>query len=168
MSQHTTSGYSAIYDQRLKASHARTRRPLSLYYTESVPSGSQDIPDATSVIETCAAGDLEDDFSAPADGANGYATGNASHLHIQINNNDTGEDLTLYAYNYVFKSWAPIYLPLGQNQATTDASFVIATWATISGAKHVTVPIHGIDRIAFVHGSSVDANYIIKAAVSTF
>ena len=115
-----------------------------------------------------AAGDLDADLAAPEDGANGYATGNASHLHIQINNNDTGENLTLYAYNYVFKSWAPIYLPLGQNQATTDASYVIATWATISGAKHVTVPIYGIDRIAFVEGSSTDASYIIKAAVSTF
>ena len=159
---------SALYDQRLKASSTRTRRPLSLYYTEAVPSGSQDIPDDTSVIETCLAGDLEDDLSAPEDGANGYATGNASHLHVQINNNDTSENVTLYAYNYVFKSWAPAYLPLGQNQATTDASFVIATWATIDGSKHVTVPIHGIDRIAFVHGSSVDASYIIKAAVSTF
>ena len=61
-----------------------------------------------------------------------------------------------------------MYLPLGQNQATTDASYVIATWATIDGAKYVTVPIHGVDRIAFVEGSSTDANYIIKAAVSTF
>ena len=159
---------SALYDQRLNASHVRTRRPLSLYYTEAVPSGSQDIPAATTVVETVAAGDLDADLAAPEDGANGYATGNASHLHIQINNNDTGEDLTLYAYNYVFKSWAPMYLPLGQNQATTDASYVIATWATIDGTKYVTVPIHGIDRIAFVEGSATDANYIIKAAVSTF
>jgi hypothetical protein len=159
---------SALYDQRLKASHARTRRPLSLYYTEAVPSGSQDIPDDTCLVQTHVVGNLEDDLSAPEEGANGYATGNASHLHIQINNNDTGEDLTLYAYNYVFKSWAPMYLPLGQNQATTDASYVIATWATIDGAKYVTVPIHGIDRIAFIEGSSTDANYVIKAAVSTF
>ena len=159
---------SALYDQRLKASHTRTRRPLSLYYTEAVPSGSQDIPSETCVVTTCASGDLEDALNAPEAGANGYATGNASHLHIQINNNDTNENLTLYAYNYVFKSWAPIYLPMGQNQATTDASFVAATWATIDGAKHVTVPIYGIDRIAFVHGSSVDSHYMIKAAVSTF
>ena len=159
---------SALYDQRLKASNTRTRRPLSLYYTEAVPSGSQDIPDSTCLVETVLASALEDDLSSVSNGANGYATGNASHLHIQINNNDTSEDLTLYAYNYVFKSWAPLYLPMGQNQATTDASFVAATWATIDGAKHVTVPIYGIDRIAFVHGSSVDANYMIKAAVSTF
>ena len=167
---------SALYDQRLKASHVRTRRPLSLYYTEAVPSGSQDIPDDTTVVKTYtfvatsgANGSPHDKLiGAPGSGRNGYGTGNASHLHLQIENNDTAETVTVYGYNYVFKKWGILYIPMGQNQATADTSFVAATFATIDGVKQVTIPIHGIDRIAFVEGSSTDASYIIRAAVSTF
>ena len=159
---------SALYDQRLKASHVRTRRPLSLYYTEAVPSGSQDIPAVTTVVNGVPAAALDADLGAPEAGANGYATGNASHLHLSIKHDDADGTLTLYGYNYVFKKWGILYIPMGQNQATADASFVAATFATINGTKLLTVPIHGMDRIAFIHGSSVDANYMIKAAVSTF
>ena len=165
MSQHTTSGYSAIYDQRLKASHARTRRPLSLYYTEAVPSGSQDIPDDTTEVAGHAVANLDVDLGAPEDGANGYGTGNASHLHLAITHDDGNGTLTLYAYNYVFKRWGILYLPMGQNQATTDASFVAATFATIDGTKQVTIPIYGVDRVAFVVNEALD---MIQAAVSTF
>ena len=165
---HTTSGYSAIYYQRLKESNTRTRRPLSLHYTEAVPSGSQDIPDDTVVIDDVAASALEDDLSTSAPGANGYATGNATHLHIQITNNDASEYVQLYAYNYVFKSWAPYSIPVNFGGETAEAVYVIAKWTTINGVRQITVPIHGIDRIAFISDGGTDANYIIKAAVNTF
>jgi len=156
---------SALYDQRLKASHVRTRRPLSLYYTEAVPSGSQDIPAVTTVVSGVPAAALDADLGAPEGGANGYATGNASHLHLSIEHDDADGTLTLYGYNYVFKKWGILYIPMGQNQATADASFVAATFATINGTKLLTVPIHGMDRIAFVVNEALDA---IAAAVNTF
>ena len=160
---------SALYDQRLKASHVRTRRPLSLYYTEAVPSGSQDIPDTTAVVAGVASGDLVNALSAPpATGKNGYGTGNASHLHLSITHDAADETLTLYGYNYALKAWGKMYIPVGvKNGADTTAelAYVAATFATINGTKLLTVPIHGVDRIAFVVNEALDA---ISAAVSTF
>ena len=159
---------SALYDQNLKATNVRTRRPLSLYYTEAVPSGSQDIPDTTAVVAGNALANLENALNAPEAGANGYGTGNASHLHLSITHDDANGTLTLYGYNYAFKSWGKMYIPVGvKNGADTTAelAYVAATFATIDGTKLLTVPIHGVDRIAFVVNEALDA---ISAAGSTF
>ena len=146
--------------------HSRNRRPFGLTDDRKV-------------------GDIQaDDLNDGTAAENGYATGNARYLHLQIENNDTSENLALWAYNYAFGSWAQLYLPHGspannvgdisedsvetQAAGTTNLAWVPALWTTIDGAFMVTVPIHGIDRIGFVHGSSVDANYIIRAATSTF
>jgi len=160
---------SALYDQRLKASHVRTRRPLSLYYTEAVPSGSQDIPDDTTVVETVAIADLKLALNgAPGSGENGYATGNASHLHLLITNDSTNETVQIFVYNYAWKGWAPLYIPVNFGGATADAAYVAAKWTCLNGTKSVIVPIYGSDRVAFIQTGEPDANYIIKAAVSTF
>jgi len=160
---------SALYDQRLKASHVRTRRPLSLYYTEAVPSGSQDIPNATAVVTGVASGDLVNALTAaPGTGKNGYGTGNASHLHLSITHDDADGTLTLYGYNYALKSWGILYIPVGvKNGADTTAelAYVAATFATINGTKLLTVPIHGVDRIAFAVNEALN---FIGAAVNTF
>ena len=159
--------------------HSRNRRPFGLTDDRKVG----DIQAATTVT-TVLASALNDDLNDANAGENGYATGNARYLHLQIENNDTSENLALWAYNYAFGSWAQLYLPHGspannvgdisedsvetQAAGTTNLAWVPALWTTIDGAFMVTVPIHGIDRIGFVHGSSVDANYIIRAATSTF
>jgi hypothetical protein len=151
-------------------SWGRTRRPKHL--TENVPPSKQTATTVTAVL----AGGLSDALTGTNAGENGYSTENQRFLHIQIENNDDAEDLAVYAYNYAFGAWAKLYLPHGTKiQADTDLEanttndrYVEAKWSTINGKFMVTIPIHGIDRVAFVRSSSVDGSYIIRAACSTF
>ena len=113
------------------------------------------------------ASDLADDLDSADAGKNGYSTENQQYLHIQIENNDASESLTLYAYNYAFGAWSILYIPVGGG-TTAEATYVAAAFTSINGKKMVTVPIHGIDRIGFVHDGSVDANFVVRAACSTF
>ena len=99
--------------------------------------------------------------------------------------------MTLYAYNYAFGSWAPLYLPLSFDRGdaaivdpdnalgesaeaaavaagTVNDAYAIAEFTSISGKYMVTVPICGIDRIAFVNDGAVDGSFVIRAACSTF
>ena len=85
-------------------------------------------------------------------------------------NDGTDDTLTLYGYNYAFGSWAIMYLPVGvKNGADTTAelSYVAATFATINGKKILTIPIHGVDRIGFVHDGTLN-DMVVRAACSTF
>lgn len=142
-------------------SWGRTRRPKHL--SQSAPGSKQTATTVTMVQ----AGHLADDLDSADAGKNGYSTENQQYLHIQIENNDALETLTLYAYNYAFGAWSILYIPVGGG-ATAEATYVAAAFTTINGKKMVTVPIHGIDRIAFVCDSSVDANFVVRAACSTF
>jgi hypothetical protein len=151
-------------------SWGRTRRPKSLYDDGVVPTKQT----ATSV--TCvAAGNLADSIDSADAGKNGYVTENQRFLHIQIENDGTDDTLELYAYNYAFGAWAKLYLPHGTKvQADTDLEatttndvYVEAKWTTINGKFMVTIPINGIDRIAFVHDGSLN-DMVVRAACSTF
>jgi len=155
--------------------YSRNRRPFALEDNHQVGT-KQTATTVTAIL----AGSLNDDLNDTTMANNGYATGNARYLHLQIENDDGSETLTLYAYNYAFGSWAKLYLPHGSriqldtgdgddtSGQTTNEAFVEAKWTTIVGKFMVTIPIHGIDRIAFVRDSAVDANYKIRAACSTF
>tara|TARA_R100000152_G_C6767441_1_gene192648 strand:+ start:1074 stop:1601 length:528 start_codon:yes stop_codon:yes gene_type:complete len=159
--------------------YSRNRRPFALEDNHQV--GTKQ---TATTVTTIAVGDLNDALDDATMAHNGYATGNARYLHLQIENNDALETLELYAYNYAFGSWAKFYLPHGsppnnvgdiseddvvtQAAGTTNAAWVEAKWNTINGKFMVTIPIHGVDRIAFVHDGTVDANYIVRAACSTF
>ena len=143
-------------------SWGRTRRPKALT-NDTIVSSKQ----TATTITKVEAGDLADDLDSATAGRNGYSTENQQYLHIQIENNDASETLTLYAYNYAFGSWSILYIPVGGG-ATTEATYVAAAFTTIDGKKMVTVPIHGIDRIAFTCDSSVDASFVVRAACSTF
>ena len=98
------------------------------------------------------------------------------YLHLQIENNGTDDTLELYAYNYVFGSWAKLYLPHGTKvqadtnleATTTNDVWVEAKWTTINGKFMVTIPIHGIDRIGFVHDGGAGGSFVVRAACSTF
>tara|TARA_R100000697_G_scaffold78764_1_gene91018 strand:+ start:34 stop:522 length:489 start_codon:yes stop_codon:yes gene_type:complete len=155
-------------------SWGRTRRPKSLYDDGAVPTRQS----ATSV--TCvAAGDLADALNSGDAGKNGYVTENQRFLHIQIENDGTDDTLQLYAYNYAFGAWAELYLPHGtriqldsadgddSSGQTTNDTYVEAKWTTIDGKFMVTIPINGIDRIAFVHDGSLN-DMVVRAACSTF
>ena len=151
-------------------SWGRTRRPKSLS-DDAVVSTKQS---ATSV--TCiAASDLADDLDSTDAGKNGYSTENQRFVHIQIENNGTDDTLKLYAYNYAFGAWSELYLPHGTKvqadtnleATTTNDVYVEAKWTTIDGKFMVTIPINGIDRIAFVHDGTLN-DMVVRAACSTF
>ena len=151
-------------------SWGRTRRPKSLIDDKAVSSKET----ATSV--TCvAAAHLADDLDSTDAGKNGYSTENQRFMHIQIENDGTDDTLKLYAYNYAFGAWSELYLPHGTKvqadtnleATTTNDVYVEAKWTTINGKFMVTIPINGIDRIAFVHDGTLN-DMVVRAACSTF
>lgn len=145
--------------------HGRTRRPKNLFNDDAVLTKQT----ATSVT-VVAAGNLNDNLNDTAAGENGYSTENQRFLHLQIENDGTDDTVTLYAYNYAFGAWAIMYIPVGvKNGADTTAetAYVAATFTTINGKKMLTIPIQGIDRIAFVHDGSLN-DMVVRAACSTF
>ena len=144
-------------------SWGRTRRPKEL--RQDAPSA---LKQSATTVTTVTAATLDADMDSDTAGAVGYSTENQDYLHIMLTDDNTDETLTLYGYNYAFGAWAPLYIPVGGG-ATANATYVLAEFAGINGSKLFTVPIHGIDRIAFVHDSGgVDANFIVRAACSTF
>ena len=150
--------------------HTRNRRPFAL--SDNRPVANKQT--ATSVT-TIAVANLNDSLNDATLAENGYATGNARYVHLQIENDGTGDTLELYAYNYAFGSWAKLYLPHGSKvQADTNLEanatndrYVEAKWTTIDGKFMVTIPIHGVDRIAFVNDGTL-GNMVVRAACSTF
>ena len=151
-------------------SWGRTRRPKSLL--DDTPVSSKQT--ATSV--TCVAeGQLAANLDSADAGKNGYATENQRFLHIQIENDGTDDTLQLFAYNYAFGAWAELYLPHGTKvqadtnleATTTNDVYVESKWTTINCKFMVTIPITGIDRIAFVHDGSLN-DMVVRAACSTF
>ena len=151
-------------------SWGRTRRPKALVDDNAVPT-KQTATAVTPVLVGQLAANLD---SADA-GKNGYSTENQHFLHIQIENNGVDDTLELYAYNYAFGSWALLYLPHGTKvqadtaleATTTNDVYVEAKWTTIDGRFMVTIPIHGIDRIAFVSDDPLN-DMVVRAACSTF
>ena len=143
--------------------HTRNRRPFALQDDNIVASKQT----ATTVTPVAAAA-LNDSLNDATAGENGYVTGNARFLHIQIENDGTDDTLSLYAYNYAFGAWAQYYINIGVGDTeTAAAAFVAATWTTIDGKFMITVPIHGIDRIGFVHDGTLN-DMVVRAACSTF
>ena len=151
--------------------HTRNRRPFAL--SDNRPVANKQ---TATTVTTIAVGNLNDNLNDATVAENGYATGNARYLHLQIENDGTDDTLELYGYNYAFGSWAKLYIPVGvsldgsgADSSVTNDAYVEAKWTTISGKFMVVVPIHGIDRIAFVNDGSPDAsNFIVRAACSTF
>lgn len=151
-------------------SWGRTRRPKALKRDGKISS-----KETASTVTCVTAAQLADDINSGDAGKNGYSTENQRFLHIQIENDGTDDTLKLYAYNYAFGSWSELYLPLGRpaqpdtnlEAVTVNDVYVEAKWTTISGKFMVTVPIHGIDRIAFVHDGTL-GDMVVRAACSSF
>ena len=119
-------------------------------------------------VTTVAAGTTHDALDSTDAGENGYVTENQRFLHILIEDDGADNTLTLYSYNYAFGKWAQLFIPAAGNQATAQATYVAAQWTSINGKKQITVPIEGIDRIAFIDDGAHDANFKVFAACSTF
>tara|TARA_Y100001938_G_scaffold145183_1_gene221314 strand:- start:53 stop:520 length:468 start_codon:yes stop_codon:yes gene_type:complete len=142
--------------------YGRTRRPKALW-NDSVVSNKQN---GTSVAMVGAASDLSATLTSVVAGQNGYSTENQKFLHVQIENNDANEDITIYVYNYAFGAWSPLYLDVQANNV--NGSKAIATFSSVDGKKLFVLPIEGIDRVAFVNDGSVDANLVVRAACTSF
>ena len=148
-------------------SWGRTRRPKHLRDAVEDLTNKQ----AATTVTTVASTDLSNNLNSADAGENGYRTENQSYLHMQIENNDANENITLFAYNYAFGKWATLYIPVGVTNGadtTAETHYVAASFASINGRKMLTIPIHGIDRIAFCDDGTHDANLIVRAACSTF
>ena len=167
MAQSTSSGF------HTHQSWGRTRRPKALKRDGAISS-----KETASAVTVIAAGDLNDNLNDDSAGQNGYSTENQRFLHIQIENDGVDDTLKLYAYNYAFGSWSQLYLPYGAatqldtgdgdgGAQTTNDVWVEAKWTTISGKFMVTIPVNGIDRIAFVHDGANDS-MVVRAACSSF
>ena len=141
--------------------HGRTRRPKALFNKDAVLSKQT----ATSVT-VVAAGDLNDSLNDAAAGENGYSTENQRFLHLQIENDGTDDTVTIYAYNYAFGAWSPLYLHIAQG-STANTSRAIATFTSVNGKKLVIIPIEGIDRVAFVHDGTLN-DMVVRAACTSF
>ena len=156
-------------------SWGKTRRPKALKRAGAIAE-----KEAASEVVLLNASQLSGSIdSTTGAGYNGYATENQRFLHLQIENNGTGDHVKLYAYNYAFGSWSELYLPYGAatqldtgdgdgGAQTTNDVWVEAKWTSKNGKFMVTVPIHGIDRIAFVHDGTKGPNLKVRAACSSF
>jgi len=111
----------------------RTRNPIGNADSSAVGEVAKVVGNVTIV----AAGDLASGLNSTDDGKNGYWAGASRYAHIQVDHTD---DVTVYAYNYVFGTWAPL-MQLG------PAGYVPATF-TEDG--HYILEISGADRIALV------------------
>ena len=139
--------------------YGRTRRPKALTNDSAITS-----KETAKSVAIVASGNLVAALTSPTAGLNGYSTENQRFLHLQIEN-DAAKNLTLYAYNYAFGAWSPLYVNI-TNGTSATAGQVIATYASIDGKKLLIVPIAGIDRIAF---TSADAgNMVVRAACTSF
>ena len=73
--------------------------------------------------------------------------------------------VSIYAYNRSFGTWGRLKIPVSQ-AATLDAMYVNADIISdVSATTMFIIPIHGIDRVAFVSSASDDLS--LYAACST-
>lgn len=145
-------------------SWGRTRRPKQM--VEDVPASRQA---ATSVTPVAVAA-LSNTLAGTNAGENGYITENQRFLHLQIEAGGTGDTVSVYGYNYAFGAWAVLYIPVGTNGSTAttaELAYVEAKFTTITGKKMVTIPLRGVDRVAFVHDGTL-GDMVLRAAMSTF
>jgi len=149
----------------LKAtSWGRTRRPKQM--VEDVPVSRQ----AAVAVTPVAAAALSNTLAGTNAGENGYITENQRFLHLQIEAGGTGDTVSVYGYNYAFGAWAVLYIPVGTNGSTAttaELAYVEAKFTTIDGKKMLTIPLRGVDRVAFVHDGTL-GDMVLRAAMSTF
>ncbi len=138
-------------------SWGRTRRPKHL--KEHLPTAGT--KQAQTSVEVVTVGQLAPNLNSTVAGRNGYSTENQRYLHVLVSHASAVKTLDIYAYNYAFGEWSPLFLNLG------SGTFQRAQAASgTSGAKqHYIFEIAGIDRVAFVSSDGPD---VCRAACSTF
>ncbi len=149
--------------QHIYSSRGRTRQPKNLAkpYHESVANAKAN----GNVAMVTASTDLSETLVGTAAGTNGYDTQNQDFLHLCMSQGSGSRNIDIYAYNRCFGTWGLLKVPVS-NAASLDAMYVNARIQSDANAvTYVTIPIHGIDRVAFVCGTQT--NLTLYAAGST-
>ena len=142
-------------------SWGRTRRPKHL--KEHLPTAGTKQAQTSVAVVTVA--QLAPNLNSTIAGRNGYSTENQRYLHVLVGDPDDGDVRTIdiYAYNYAFGEWTPLFLNLG-----AGAFQRVQAASGASGADQMYIfEIAGIDRIAFVQTGG-DSPNVVRAACSTF
>ena len=151
------------------SSRGRTRQPKNLR-----------IPDHQSVSYALASGsieyvtasaDLNDDLDSTGSLAklNGYDTQNQDYLHLMLYTTGTtaSTGVQIYAYNRCFGRWGKLRIPVS-NGTSLAGMYVDAHFTgSASTTEYMVIPIHGIDRVAFVCAAANQKDLEVYAAGST-
>ena len=117
----------------------------------------------------------------------GFRTENAKFLHLFMDASGAGDGntviFTVHAYNYAFGRWENLQLPLaidkGDAELAAGAQASVAagtvsdvysdvTFSVANNTKRmVTIPIEGVDRVAFTSNANDKSNVTLSAAIST-
>ena len=146
------------------SSRGRTRQPKNL----ALPiHGSVTLAKANGAITIVAAAtSLNETIDDATLAENGYDTQNQDYLHICMSQSTAdARTVSIYAYNRCFGTWGILKIPVS-NAATLDGMYVNADIVSdASATTQFVIPIHGIDRVAFV--SATTDGLTLYAAGST-
>lgn len=149
------------------SSRGRTRQPKNLALPTHVSVANAKANGNVAIV--AAATDLNETISDATVAENGYDTQNQDYLHIcMAQSTAAARTVSIYAYNRCFGTWGRLKIPLamGGGTPTLDGTYINAD--IVSDASTTTqfiIPIHGIDRVAFVSNSVVGLK--LYAAAST-
>ena len=151
------------------SSRGRTRQPKNLVLpihqsaSYAIASGSIEYVTAST--------DLNDNLNSTGSltKLNGYDTQNQDYLHLMLYT--TGTTVTngvqIYAYNRCFGRWGKLRIPVSNGTSLAgmyvDAHFTGSADTT----EYMVIPIHGIDRVAFVCATTNQKDLKVYAAGST-
>ena len=150
------------------SSRGRTRQPKNL----RIPNhqGSSYALASGSIEYVTASADLNDDLNSTGSlvKLNGYDTQNQDYLHLMLSTGATASaGVEIYAYNRCFGKWGKLRIPVSNGTSLAgmyvDAHFTGSADTT----EYMVIPIHGIDRVAFVCATAAQKDLKVYAAGST-
>ena len=152
-------------------SRGRTKQPKNLVLSHHTGSSVQAITYAHFKASGSApilanANSLNDLLNDATAAENGYNTENQQYLHLCLRTTGSSVgNFSVYAYNRQFGLWGKLRSPVKLDSTTTNGAYVPTEFtSSASSVEYLTLPIHGIDRVAFV-GTANDL--ILYAAGST-
>ena len=151
------------------SSRGRTRQPknlhLSFHEGTATTTPQAHFKASGSISIVAASASLSDNLDSSTAGENGYDTQNQSHLHLCIKTATSAGNFTVYAYNRQFGLWGILKAPVKLDSSNTEGAYVpVEFTGSANVTEYVVVPIHGIDRVAFVGTAN---NTSVYAAGST-
>tara|TARA_Y100000593_G_scaffold91257_1_gene179576 strand:- start:448 stop:933 length:486 start_codon:yes stop_codon:yes gene_type:complete len=155
------------------SSRGRTRQPKNVALDYHTGSAAQTNPQAHfkasgSVTIVGTKSNLSDTLASTTAGQNGYDTQNQQYLHLCVHTTGAeGAVVDVYAYNNQFGLWGELKVPLKQDTSSFDSTLVpIAVSGSPNSVYYTSLPINGVDRVAFVCSDTKDV--VLYVAGSTF